>query len=241
MLIDFKAKRDDTAAFIVPVADVHAGADECLFDKFVGYIEWVRTKSNAYIIMPGDLFETNNPDSVSEVYTRTRPRDAYKMVKEILHPVKSKIIAACEGNHEYRSTKRTDNNMLMQLCEDFNIPYSDDFIDLKFTVGKYKYRIRTSHGNGSAQTIGGRINKLTKIAGVQPQVDVIVCGHTHNPSVAVDCWFDTSGKPRKRFYCGTGSCLGYSTYAARSSMQPTWPGYPRIRFDNLRHDVHISL
>ena len=51
-----------------------------------------------------------------------------------------------------------------------------------------------------------------------------------------------TGEPRKVFYVGTGSFLGYvDTYAYRGEMLPAVPGAVKVKLYKNRFDVHVTM
>ena len=109
MIIHKFPKREDIT--IIPIADVHLGARECMEQEFIKFIDSIKDKPNVYLVLGGDLINNATRSSVTNIFEETmRPADQKKMMAKILAPVANKILAAVSGNHERRSGKDADDD-----------------------------------------------------------------------------------------------------------------------------------
>lgn len=103
---------------------------------------------------------------------------------EEVKPIRSKIFAACMGNHEYSLMRRNlQSNLHAYMCRKLDcrdLGYSG-FIDLVFEDPQKKrqtFRVYAHHGAGSAITDGGKLNRLIRFMNMV-EADIVLTGHTH--------------------------------------------------------------
>ncbi len=105
--------------------------------------------------------------------------------KEIFRPLKEEgqLIAIGTGNHEEEIHDRHDDDLVRNLCKDFQVPYAGyhAFIILKFIrAGRTTHylKIHTWHGAGGAQSEGGRLMRLMRLVN-DVEADIYLMGHLH--------------------------------------------------------------
>lgn len=239
--------------YIIPMSDFHVGDPRFDEKKLLGYIKWVQETPNAYVILVGDLMNTAIMGSVSDTYEETMtPNEQLKRVKQLLTPIKDRILAACDGNHERRITKQTSINITELLAEYLDCYYRPYGYLLKLRVGKRStnakpsvYTLYATHGHGGGGTPGGKINMLTKMAKVV-LADIYVAGHCHlmAPFQKVYHMPDTRNNTvtlAKQTFVASGSYLGWGGYSEQGILEPSKLGSPRIRLEGKAPDVHVSI
>lgn len=214
---------------IIPIFDMHIGAKEFKRSEFLDFIKQYKDDPDAYFVLGGDIINNGIKSSVSNSYNETiRPSDQKKQAIELLYPIKDKIICAVSGNHEQRSRKETDDDIIYDICSKLDIDnvYREDigFIFLKVpkksNSKRYNtYTIAVTHGIKS-------LNNVSKFALGVSGLDIIIVGHTHKPS-------DT---PQSRFVMVKRTCkvkkenfsvvvasswLEWGDYASRAMLLPT--------------------
>ena len=61
---------------LIPVADVHLGAKECMEEAFFDFLKMVKETPNLYLVLAGDLINNATRSSVSNVFEdRYRPSE----------------------------------------------------------------------------------------------------------------------------------------------------------------------
>ena len=74
MIVQTFPKREDIT--IIPVSDVHIGAQECNMAAWQSFCKSLVDVPNTYIVIVGDIVNNATKTSVSNVYEETiRPRD----------------------------------------------------------------------------------------------------------------------------------------------------------------------
>lgn len=169
---------------LVPLADIHFGAqhsNEALFKEAITYI--AKTK-NCYAVGLGDWIDLVTYHSKGLVgEQKYKSTEQYMKIVKLLMPIRHKILFALTGNHESRATKCGTPDVMAQICDKLEIPYQG--IDYHFAI-KFKDRIivycYAGHGSGGGATAGAKINRLHHMHNQSPFADIIFAGHTHSLS-----------------------------------------------------------
>lgn len=222
---------------IYPIADIHLGAAEHMESAWREFRTKILEEENAYITLGGDLLNNGIKSSVSNVYEEIlRPREAKKLMVEMLAPLRDRILCAVSGNHEARSSKEVDDSIIYDICAKLDIEdicrENIAFLKIQFGLPRAKgqdnptYVIAVTHGNGGGIMSGGAVNRAERFAYALDGIDALIVGHTHKPfatqpgKLKVDPHNNiVSVKPFKIVSCS--SWLDYGGYAARANLLPT--------------------
>lgn len=193
MIIHKFPKREDIT--IIPIADVHLGARECMEQEFIDFIDRVKDLPNTYFVICGDLLSNGVKNSITNIYEETmRPFSAKKMMAEILKPIAERCLCVTNGNHERRSGREVDDSPLYDICAKLDIEdrYRENMAFMKLQFGNQDasgdrnptYTIVVSHGSGGGSVLtGAGINKTERFSAYIDNCDAFISGHTHRPSV----------------------------------------------------------
>lgn len=187
----FPERKDIT---IIPIADVHLGARECMEQEFIEFINKVADTPNTYICLLGDLLNNAVKSSVSNIYEELyRPSEAKKMMAKILEPVREKILFSVTGNHERRSSRETDDDLNYDIMAKLDLEHlhreNMAFVKIQFGdrdikgISRPTYTICGSHGSGGGMT-GAGVNRTERFSYAIDNLDVFVSAHTHKPVVS---------------------------------------------------------
>lgn len=230
---EFPDREDIT---IVPIADVHLGAKECMEQEFISFIDTVKNTPNMYLVLAGDLINNATRSSVSNVFEdRYRPSEQKKMMAKILEPVTDRIICGIPGNHEARSGKDADDFPLYDImCKlDIEDRYRENIAVVKIRMGNNRknghtnptYLLAVVHGSGGGVYTGGAVNKNERFAYVFDGIDAMICAHTHKPFITAPSKIKVNPMnnvvsivPFK--VITATSWLNYGGYAARKMLIP---------------------
>ena len=220
---------------------------------------------DAYAIGLGDLgdcINTRDP-RFDPRQLRSRYRDAIKRLaqeeatelKELLEPIKHKILGLCYGGHEYQLLQRYEYDLIWELCNSLGIPNLGDTalirLTFKRTSASEKHKSRTififvAHGYGNSRKWGGRINKISDLAsGIR--ADIYMLGHMHSHAwiKEADLIVPTSGTLRLINKPRVGICVpsfyrtyqqDVDTYAARKLYMPSALGIAGVRVALTQED-----
>lgn len=151
---------------IIPVADVHLGAKECMEQEFFDFLKMVESSPDIYLVLAGDLINNATRSSISNVFEdRYRPSEQKKMMAKLLEPVKDRILCAIPGNHEARSGKDADDDPMYDImCKmDIEDRYRENLAIVKIRMGDNRshgeknptYVLAVCHGAGGGIYTGG--------------------------------------------------------------------------------------
>jgi hypothetical protein len=245
----------ESVAYFIPIGDLHIGDVSFKKDglkKLKGYLGWVKERPNARIFLNGDIF--NAASRISKTSPFETDTTEYQQALDLFRPYKDQIIGATDGNHESRVLEMFGFSPMQSFCSELGIPYCGWSAVIRFKVGKREgkryrqnYFVYAHHTTGGGGSIGGKLNRVTKLRDIVEGIDVYLGSHNHQLAVAPQDVFYPSCqggvKKRRIWYVDCGSFLGWEgSYAEKGMMAPTKLGSPRIRFSgDLNHDVHVSL
>ncbi len=256
-----KDLRQYSQIYLVPLADLHIGCRDVALNVIQGYIGWIKEHENAYTILNGDLMNCATKDSTPELYDDlVTPDMAYKQLKALLEPIKSKILMITRGGHEEHIYRLSGHDYMAQLAYDLgDIPYKPDggMVAIKLgsstlnfdrpnnkdgTHGTQVCVVYAVHGWGGARTIGAKVNKveeLTKVA----EADCYILSHDHTQIVhrlnVLTASLRTQYpfmKNKRKILVNTGGFINYSGYIQRKGYIPQDLGTPRIRIEAKQRD-----
>lgn len=213
---------------VVPLADVHFGAQACMVEKLREYVNWIATNDNVFAFLNGDMLENSHGDSnkgVSVYEQGVRPRDQVTELAHILAPIAHKILWAIPGNHEDRSRNR-DYDPLERLCQLLDIPYSYEpvYVDVLWKGSVFSFHAK--HGNTSSQTKGGKMNAAARPQEFQDFCMFTIMSHVHDGDVSRNTRICRDRVNfalvfRKQYVVITPSFYGYfGSYASKAGLKP---------------------
>ena len=99
----FDVRINNDNAFIFTLSDLHIGIGNKQYIKDI--IEFIRKMDNAYVIIGGDILNNTTKTSLGSVLEEyATGEEQVNLAVELLKPIKDKILAMIEGNHEHRTT-----------------------------------------------------------------------------------------------------------------------------------------
>lgn len=244
---------DIKAAYLVPISDLHVG--DPLFDeqKFMRLADWIAQTPNAWVVLLGDLMNTALKSSKSDIYQeRLNPQQQLRYAKKLLLPIKDRILAAVEGNHEQRIMREDGIDTTELLADELGVFYSPHSVLLKITLGAGSkngkpqcYTVYATHGVGSGRTVGAKANSLRRLRDIV-LADIYITGHIHWMTAFQETYYvpDTRNNKiteTKLTFVSSSSFLKWGGYAEEKLLVPSKLGVPRIRLDGTRKDVHVSI
>ena len=207
------------------LADLHLGdkhCDEALIKKRIDHI---RDTENAFLILNGDILNWASKMSVSDVYAETlSPMEQIKKYVDLFAPVKEKIIAMTQGNHENRAYRTEGVDLTQIVARELGIEdrYSPESCVVFLRVGHYcrpgrhgepvPYVIFCNHGSGGGRKEGAKAIRLADMASIV-DADIYVHSHTHMPMAFRQSFFrvsihNQSVQQVDRLFVNTAAALG---------------------------------
>ena len=150
---------------IIPIADVHLGARECMEQEFISFINSIADKPNVYVCLLGDLLNNAVKSSVSNIYDELyRPSEAKRMMAKILEPIRERILFSVTGNHERRTSREMDDDPNYDIMAKLDLEHlhreNVAFVKLQFGTRSIKgqkrptYTMVGMHGSGGGALAG---------------------------------------------------------------------------------------
>ena len=248
---------------IYPIGDLHLGSIGCHEKEWGEFVSFIQNEPDSYICVVGDMFDNAVRNSIANPFDsdfRYRPMEAKNLLSEYLKPISDKVLCGVRGNHENRSVKETDNDMLYDVFCRLNIEdryrAGTAFLYLQIgerTNGKQgsrpisSYNIVVTHGTGGGKYAGSAINNQQRFGYSIDGCDVLITGHTHAPSITKPSKtvFDPQQKEIRTepFACvQCASWLAYSGYPLAKMLPPqtSWSNdVPQVVQLCATRDVHL--
>lgn len=249
---------------LLPIADTHIGDRRADEDLLRQRIQHIADTPNCYTILNGDLLNNAVRQGVSDIYgERLSPMQAVALACELFGPIKDRILAITDGNHEERTYKQDGIQLGHFIAGELGIAdrYSAEAVLLFLRLGRYEhgrstrttgneprpivYTIYATHGDGGGRKEGAKVIRLADLAAVV-DADIYIHSHTHLPVIMkqgfhrVETRSSTVTRVEKLFV-NTGAYLGFGGYAERKGYKTPSLATPIIRLGGTRKSMEARL
>ena len=202
-------KTDEDFLYLVDLSDIHVGNmyhNEKVFKKWIKTVQGI---PNMRVIIGGDSTDNASTHSASSPYEELlHGGDQVLKIRDLLLPIKDKILFCRSGNHGYeRALKHNKLIPEHMLAELLGVPFLHGLCSAFITVGENSYLVSTWHNAKSPKSMGWL------------DADVIFYEHKH-----LHHWErELITKPNKssktftlqyKYHVQTGSFQGWGGYAA---------------------------
>lgn len=242
--------RELTSLEIVPLADLHIGDPLCDMDMIQEKIDYIKNNKNVYCVLNGDLMNNSTKNSVGDVYgEKLTPMEQLKKLCDIFEPIKDKILAVTNGNHEARSYRWDGVDLMKMMTMQLGIEelYSNEsaLLFLRFGEqtalkeskgsGKHRqvcYMIFLTHGSGGGRKEGAKAIRLADMATIV-DADIYIHSHTHLPMVMKQSYYRTDVRNNMvaivpKLFVNTAAMLNYGGYGEVAEFKPASKDTPHI-------------
>jgi len=246
--------------YLVPLADWHIGERNVAIDVIRGYINWIAERENAFTILNGDLINAATKESAAELYDDlTTPDNTYAQVRDMLLPIKDKVLMITRGNHEEAIYKKVGADYMARLAYDLGgVPYKPDGGMVGMRLGLYTTHMMcyayAVHGWGGARTIGAKVKKAQDLMQVA-NAHIYILSHDHTQNINRGNILEPpytnirTNRPvylttRRKLFVNTGGFISYGGYIQRKGYTPQDLGTPRIRVELKKSNAegyHVDL
>lgn len=251
---EFEENNDIT---IIPISDVHLGANEHMQRAWETFCMDVLKEPNTYITLGGDLINNATRSSVSNIFEETmRPSEQKRLMAKMLEPLRGRILCAVSGNHERRSMKDADDEPTYDImCKlDLEHLYRENLAFVKLRIGDQKgngsmnptYTLAVTHGAGGGALSGGTVNRNERFGYAIEGVDALIVGHSHKPIITQPAKLvvdhannKISVKPFKVVV--STAWLGYGGYAAQKMLIPSSHSVQRICLAGKHKELTVTM
>jgi predicted phosphodiesterase len=234
---------------IYPIGDVHLGSVFCDEKELRKTVQRVKDDLDAYVILMGDMLDMTTKTSVGDIWSQTlTPWQQIDRAAELLEPIKDRIVAVTEGNHEDRAFKFDGllpmRQVAMQLHLDPAKVYAPcaGLIDVRLEVpaSSAHMTIYFKHGYGGGRTMGAKANRMKDLKN-EVMADVLIMGHTHEQMA----FTSASRVPRlnsgrlyldemRHLHINSNSFLAWGGYATKQGYAPGFTGCPVLELTAKR-------
>lgn len=240
---------------IYTFADWHIGDSECNLKEIEEQIAEVRDDPNAYCILNGDLINNATKTSVSDCYSATMsPMQQLEKLIELLRPIKNKIIAITNGNHERRTYKNDGIDIIKLVAKELKLDdkYADAGAVIFIRFGwnamrkrKHWYSVYVTHGSGGGKRAGGKVNRLEDLVGIV-DTDIYIHSHTHLPFVMKQAFYRSDSINSNvsivdKLFVNTSAQLNYGGYGQIYEFRPSSIKTPVIYLSGVKKDFYAKL
>lgn len=229
---------------LIPLADLHIGDKHCDMELIQEKINYIKNNDNVYCLLNGDLMNNSTKNSVGDVYgEKLTPTEQVLMVRDLLAPIRHKIIAVTTGNHEARTWKWDGIDLMKLLCSELSIEdkYANESALIFLRFGKQNshksfapvsYVIFVTHGSGGGRKEGAKAIRLADMASIV-DADIYIHSHTHLPMIMKQSFYRTDIRSSSalivpKLFVNTAAMLNYGGYGEAYEYKPASKETPHI-------------
>lgn len=254
--IKINLPKNQTTIRIKPIADIHLGDPHLNVQKLMEDILEIQKDPYTYTILNGDLINNAIKTSVSDCYgEKMSPMEQLEMAKNLFEPIKDKILAITNGNHENRTYKNDGIDLLHIFAQELGIKnrYSKEsaYIFLRLGTDDHRkkqqlcYTIFVNHGSGGGKKEGAKAIRLCDMASIV-DADIYIHSHTHLPMVIKENYFRAFTNKNvvtevEKLFVNTASYLTYGGYGETYEFKPSSNSSPMIYLCGFRKDFTARL
>lgn len=238
-------------------ADEHIGDNNCDIERLKERIEYVATHENAYCVLNGDILDYASRSSIGDIETRQfNIMGQIEKGVELFSPIKDKILAITNGNHENRAYKKEGIDIsrlvAMQLGIEDKYSPTSAFIFLRFgelTSHNHNrpvcYTIYMLHGSGGGRKEGAKAIRLADMASIV-DADIFIHSHTHLPMIMKQGFFrvdyqNSTVSNQTKLFANTASSLHYGGYGEAMEFKANTKDTPTIYLNGTKKQAYAKL
>jgi len=247
---------------IVPLGDVQYGNVNTDIDRFKDMVKWIKNTKNCYTVLMGDMCEGivtgDKRLDVLSVAPQLRDRidnigmAEYQDMRDMLMPIKDKILCAVRGNHGEVMRKCHGVDFDGWLCQELGITNAGYMALMRIKIDKIHappVTLFLQHGFSSSRKKGAKVNAIEDLAAGW-DADIYLLGHSHELNVSSNVYISMDNRghiaEKKRYFGHTGSYLnsykeGTFNYAEVKAYPPLKTGSIKFMFDvtvDEKIDIH---
>ena len=223
---------------IYPIVCFHLGAQQCDYKFIQEHIRRIKADPGARVVYMGDGGECVTKNSKGDVFAQLcSPQRQQDLLRELLGPIKDKLLFGIRGNHGHRVYKETGLDFDKTLCIGLGIPYLGAAAFANLVVNRSSYDLYFHHGTDSGVSAQSKVNAAEKFA-TYVDADAIFTAHSHYaaelmpaPILSLDNGaMKVRTKMRKQYVCGS-AYDSRTGYALEKGYKPLLPAQVGVTFD----------
>lgn len=227
-------------------------------------IEYVANTPNAYCVLNGDLIDNATKTSIGDCYANEfNPMEQLKTAVALFEPLKDKIIAISNGNHENRTYRKEGIDLSYLLAAQLGLAdkytATSAVVFLRFgeqarglkesngsgNVRKLCYTLYMLHGSGGGRKEGAKAIRLADMASII-DCDIYLHSHTHLPMVMKQGFFRIDPRNSKvacveKLFVNTAANLDYGGYGEAGEFKPSSKTSPIIYLSGKKKEFSARL
>lgn len=248
---------------VIPIFDVHLGAEECMEEEFEQFIQTVKDHDHVYVVLGGDLVDNGLKNSLTNVYRQKyMPSEQKRRMAKLLEPIRDRILCSVSGNHESRSARECDDSVTYDIMSKLDLEHlcRENMAFVKIKLGKEHtrngavtdgtrrptYVLVVTHGAGGGMLTGSAVNRSDRFGYVIDGMDALIVGHSHKPfttqpgKIYIDRQNNQiSVKPFK--VISATSWLRYGGYAAGKLLLPSSHDLQTLTLGGFRKEILVTM
>ena len=258
-VINTELSRDIDILELHIFADEHIGDDNCDIERLQARVAYVANTPNAYCVMNGDILDYASRTSIGDIEAREfNIMGQLEKAVELFSPIKDKIIAITNGNHEARGYRKEgidiSKMIAMQLGLEKVYTPTSAFIFLKFGTATNThmrknpttlYTLYVNHGSGGGRKEGAKAIRLADMASIC-DADIYIHSQTHLPMIMKQGFFRTDTRHctvtnTTKLFVNSASNLDYGGYGAAQEYKPNSKDTPVIYLCGSKKEAQARL
>ena len=240
-------------------ADLHIGDKHCDKELIKRRIEAVKNNPNALCILNGDIMNNATKTSVSDSYSEEiPPMEQLETFVNLFEPIKDKILAITQGNHENRTYIKEGIDLTAVAAKQLGLidKYSKTGAVIFLKIGEHRldsngkkvplvYSFYTIHGSGGGRKEGAKAIRLADMASII-DVDCYIHSHTHLPMTMKQAFYRTdmsngTVKMVDKLFVNTSAQLDYGGYGEAFEFKPSSKDCPVIHISGTDKVFNATL
>ena len=236
--------------YLMPFSDVHFGAREHNQKLWIKNTSILLDHPNDVgAIVAGDILQGATRTSVSWESESIPLTQEWKQAYYGLRPMADAglLKAMISGNHDRRSKKESQIDLIDILCMVLGVPYSEDSMYMRYKVRENIYYVYMIHGYGGGKMLGGKANNLIRMKDQVADADVYLSGHTHDLMGAKQDILLTESraseplKMKTQLFVRCGSYVKFMGYPIRYGFGPSTQGTPTIILSGFEKRANVII
>ena len=234
-------------------SDWHLGSADCDEELIQRDVEIVKNDPASRVIVLGDILQCDLKHSKGDIYhQKYSPSQQKRLAREMLEPIKDKILSIQGGNHD-EGRSEEDATPVLDIAEYLGVPYCQAETLLKIPVGcKSKngkhvvYVAFAVHGWSNGRLWGSKAINLDRLKDLVPTADLFLMGHTHSQHVHKDTVFipdlyNNNVMVKTRHFVNTGSYQRRGDYVRRKALPGQCLGTSLIRLSGTQKKITVEI
>jgi hypothetical protein len=176
---------------LVCLGDMHVGSEEFDAKPFGRAMQWIED-NDAIVFGLGDWIENATKHSPGTSVWRQvmTPQEQIDYLIKLVQPIKHRIVAAVQGNHEERTERDTGIDPMAVLCHALSIEYFRYEIYARIRADRdeagkgCEYTMYGIHSTSVSGSTGLSENKIERDWEKFLHFDLLAKGHGHNMSLS---------------------------------------------------------